>query len=223
MDPANPRRLIAATNKIQETTVGGSPSGTQGYANCFFNTCAWKIISPNLTGSSIDYITALAMGPAGQTGTIFTGSTDGLVYMTTNDGSTWTNITGSGLTGGVTGIAFNPANLAEVWAATGYGVFHTTNAGATTTWTVLQGTLVTPRSLAIDRFNPSIVYVGSDTGAVVCTACGGASPAPNWVPLGTGMPMCKCSVSISLATERILSLGRTGVESGHFQSCRLRA
>jgi alpha-tubulin suppressor-like RCC1 family protein len=205
MDPVNPRRLIAATNRVYETTVGGSPSGTVGYTNCLLNTCAWKPISGNLTSStspglctpegSGQCISAMAIGPAGQTGTIFTGSTDGVVYRTTDDGLSWTNVTGTGLNDrSITGIAYNPSNIAEVWVTTSSttsttnGVFHTTSAGLFTTWSALTGSTEKPNSIAVDRFNPSIIYVGTDIGTMVCTSCGGTSPVSMWAPFGTGLP-----------------------------------
>ena len=67
MDPTNPQRLIAGTNKVYQSTSGGAPG-------------SWTAISSDLTtGTTVfasgDFLSAITMGQkAGQTGIIFTGS-----------------------------------------------------------------------------------------------------------------------------------------------------
>ena len=93
----NPNVLYCAANVLFKTTNGGQ---------------SWKVISPNLTwhdttklgssggpitkdNTSIEYygtIFTLAESPL-KKGVIWTGSDDGLIYVTKNGGKTWQNVT----------------------------------------------------------------------------------------------------------------------------------
>ena len=199
LDPTNPQRLLAGTNRVYESTNAGS---------------AWNVISPDLaTGTAIpsgaDYLSRIAMGQqTGQTGIIFTGSEFGTVEMTTNDGGSWTDITGNLPTPTaaaylfpnpwISGIAFNPANPQEAWVTLGGvgvpNVWHTTNAGAGATWTSLGGSGASAlpdapvSGIVLDPSKPGVIYIGTYYGAMACSSCGGASPSPSWSVLGSGLP-----------------------------------
>jgi hypothetical protein len=151
---------------------------------------------------------------------VMTGSWFGKVWMTksgrTVTSSGWIDITGNlpafnqSVYAGepwITGLAVNPANNSEAWAtvgvATGARVWHTTNAGATpTNWTDITGSMasVVVDSLTVDPLNPSVLYVGTDTGPLWCSTCGGNSPAPNWLALGAGIPNARID-ALSLTAD----------------------
>jgi len=206
MDPTNPSRLLAATNKVYESSSGGLPAGTQGYTLTCLGPCGWTLISSGaLTDPSNagDYISAMAMGQTGSSvNTIVTGSDAGTIFLTTNDGGTngtgWTNISGVSPTNLPTnhigGIAINPKNSAELWVAedTTYAayVWHTMNATCgtgCTTWSALSGTDAQGTSVVVDPYNLAI-YVATHAGVRVCTTCYGAAASPNWANLGTALP-----------------------------------
>jgi hypothetical protein len=202
-------RLYAATNRVYRTANGGLPAGgTRSGA-------PWTAVSNDLTagtvnltsGSRPDFINTMAIGSGATSGTVITGSWFGKVWMTTNGPTVtstgWTNITGdlppfsqSAYTGNawISGVAVNPTNSSEAWAtigvASGARVFHTTNAGAAAHWTDITGAMpsVVVDSLTVDPLNPSTVYVGTDTGPLWCSTCGGNVPSPSWVTLGAGLP-----------------------------------
>ena len=214
MDPGNPQRLVAATNKVYLSTNGGGAGGP----------ASWIPISPGLTSGTVyssiaDQITTLFMGPRGDTGSVMTGSRRGSAFLSTHavDASaTWTNITGNlppfpGVgspeyappNAWISGLTFNPANPSEAWATIGGlgvgHVWHTLNAGATagTSWTSLDGSglsglaNVIVDSILLDPASSSTIYVGTDFGVMVCSTCGGPSPTPTWAPLGSGLPSVK--------------------------------
>ena len=47
---------------------------------------------------------------------------------------------------------------------------------------------VVATALIVDPTNPSTLYLGTSSGALVCADCGGASPAATWARLGTSLP-----------------------------------
>ena len=180
-------RLYAASNRLYRTTSGGLPSGGTG------STGAWAAISGDLTAGTVtttagpqaDVINTMAIASGASTA-LLTGSWFGRVWLTKigPTGTSWTNVTGnlpafneSSYTGNswVTGLAVNPANNAEAWAAIGTAsgarVWHTTNAGTfPTVWTDITGAMpnVVVTSLTVDPLNPATVYAGTDTGPLWC-------------------------------------------------------
>jgi hypothetical protein len=221
LDRLNPSRLVAGTSHVWESNSGGVPAGS-----------GWHAISPDLTYgaacSGCDFISALTIVPG--TGTIFTGSHFGRVQMTTDDGSNWTDITGSGIPDpfavsnlffprdAIGDIQYNPSNANELWIA--YGgidfstprgrVFHTTNAaaGGATVWTDISGSLPADpaRSLYVDPTTPGTVYVGTWHGVYVCTTCGAGSPmAPSWSILGSGLPQVEVSQMTPTSDGKVLA------------------
>ena len=214
-------RLYGATNRLYRTTTGGRPSGGTGSGG------AWAAVSPDLTagvvstsaGPRADFINTMALTSTGASNTVITGSWFGKVWLSKfgPTGTSWTNITGAlpvfsepSNTGNswITAVALNPANAAEAWVAIGVSsgsrVFHSTNAGAIpTTWTDITGTMamgVVVDALTVDLLNPSIVYMGTDSGPLWCSTCGGSSPSPSWVALGAGIPNARVD-AISLTDD----------------------
>lgn len=212
MDTTNPLRLYGATNQVYRTTTGGVPAGTTRATT----PGSWASISPDLTtGTAVnaggDPIHTMTIGEGTTSGTLLTASTYGKVWESTNadQGSpAWADITGSGTsslpaytsaqsTGNawITGLAVNRTDSHEVWATvgelTGGRVFHSTNAGdSTTAWVDLSGNLPAGvvDSILVDVSNPQTIYVGTDTGTFVCQTCGGPTATGTWLQLGTKLP-----------------------------------
>jgi len=211
MDPTNPQRLLAGTNRVYQSLSGGLPAGPSG----------WAPISGDLTtGTQFttrgDRLQVTALGSPTSSGTVITGSRFGAVSISTNATSAnpqWTNIS-SNLpvpsranfvfpNSWISGVAVNPANPAEAWVTIGGlnipHVWHTVTAGSPsgTIWSDLTGTGTSAvpneivNGIAIDPFNRATVYVGTDFGVLVCSTCGGSAAAPAWAVLGTGLPNVK--------------------------------
>jgi hypothetical protein len=212
MDPTSTTaanaRLYAGTNHVYRTTSGGLPNGGTT------TTGTWTSISNDLTtgsGGTVhppDWVHMMAIGSAKFHGTLITGSWFGKVFMTTNADTaspTWVDITGSGATGlpswslavdsgnaWITGLALNPLDNKEAWVTigtvSGGRVWHTTNASSGQ-WSDISSTLpssLVVTSITVDPIRPQNVYLGTDAGTLACASCGGATPAPSWVPLGAG-------------------------------------
>ncbi len=216
MDPSNPQRLLAGTNRVYLTQNGGGSGGP----------ASWSPISSDITTGTANFVgladrlSMVSIGPAGALGTVMTGSRYGAVFKSTNPpgtfptSATWVNVTGNlpqptrpsivFPNPWITGVAMNPTNPAEAWVTiggVGIGhVWHTMNAGASTgtVWSDI-GAPAVPNvvvdALAVDpsTLNPSTIYIGTDTGVMMCTGCGGATPTPSWSTLGTGLPAVKVS------------------------------
>jgi photosystem II stability/assembly factor-like uncharacterized protein len=181
MDPNNPQRLYLGTHRVYRSTNGAGN---------------WTAISPDLTDGSgggnlvFGTMTTLAVAPSAP-GTVYAGSDDGNVHVTTNDGGSWTEIdTGLPLRW-VTRVAVDPGNAAIAYVTfSGYKqddflphVFRTTNFGGM--WTDISSNLpeVPINDLIVDPENTSRLYIATDVGVFTTTDLGGT-----WDVLGTGLP-----------------------------------
>ena len=221
LDPANPQRIVAGTNRIWYSPTGGVPAGPSG----------WTAISADLTSGTRfnpkgDRLGVIGLGPTGVMGPVLTSSRYGVLSRSGNSGAVpaltdWVAITGNlpafpgftqsagptflaGPAGWVSGIAINPANPKEVWVTIGGvnvgHVWHTmdVSVGAGTSWTDISGAGATgvPNqvvdTIALDPAT-GILYIGTDTGVLACSSCGGVSASGNWAPLGTGLPNVQVS------------------------------
>jgi uncharacterized repeat protein (TIGR01451 family) len=178
MDSANSLNLYFGTYRVYQTTNG---AGT------------WTAISPDLTVGGD--ISTLAVDPR-DTNVVWSGSSDGQVYVTTNANAgvsaVWTNqSTGlpvryvSRLVGdphGVCKLTCTPLTTYATFAGFGSGhVFRTQNNGST--WTDISGDLpdVPVNDLVVDPTLGNTLYVATDIG-VFQTRNGGT----NWTALGIG-------------------------------------
>src|SRR3984893_252549 len=143
MDQNNPLTLYTPSFRIYQTLDGAN---------------TWTAISPDLTGGGSASISTLAI-QEGNSNEVVVGTSDGHIQLTTNAtsgiGSTWTDITGTGLPNRFVTSVFVPKNLPNTVFATFSGfcgnnvnfsdtkghVFMTTNAnaGAGTVWTDISG------------------------------------------------------------------------------------
>lgn len=209
-------RLYAATNYVYRTTTGGLPAGGAGQGQAWTLISSNNIDQGTYNtpgGPRPDFINTLALGSGATSGSLLTGSWFGQVGMTTTAADpavAWWPVTGDlpsytissySANPWISALVLNPANNAEAWAAidtaSGGRVFHTTNLTVNGVpncciphWVDISGTMpgVVVDSLALDPLNPSVLYAGTDTGPVWCSACGGTTAAPNWAALGIGIP-----------------------------------
>jgi photosystem II stability/assembly factor-like uncharacterized protein len=158
MDAASPSRLYAGTDRLWRTTNGG----TQWYAR-----------SPHFAGN----VSAIGFA-SGITSTLYAGTADGELQVTTNGGAatpTWNDTSGNGLPHRfITDIAVDPANPSEAYVSvSGFGtghLFHTTNAGGT--WTNVSGPTAPAKlpnapvnAVAVDwTASTPVLYAGTDVG-----------------------------------------------------------
>lgn len=177
MDPTNPNRLLAGTNYLYETTNGAA---------------SWTRIS-STSLSPFAAISAIAIARSAPR-TIYVGTGDGKLWVTTNDGGTWTDRT-AGTVGAlgyfVTALAVSPTNPLDVvvtfsgfdGAGNGGHVYRSANGGAT--WQDVSTSLPdTPVSSVLrNPTNPGIFYLGTDSGFFFTTN-GGAG----WKRYQLGLP-----------------------------------
>ena len=117
---------------------------------------------------------------------IFAGTEDykgnkGSVYLSTDNGSNWTQIN-NGLTTSLYAVYSIVVNGSNIFAGTyGSGVFHSTNNGSN--WTQVNNGLTSPRlivsSLAISGNN---IFAGTDSGVFLSTNNG-----TNWTKVNDGL------------------------------------
>lgn len=178
MDPSNSQVLVAGTYRVFRTTDAA------GF---------WTAISGDLTGAGAS-ATISALAIAKSTGaTIYAGTSGGAadssrVWVTTNTGSNWTQLTKAPLPNRyVTSIAVHPTNKDTVIVTySGYGgghVFRSTNRGGI--WTNISGDLpdLPVNKVIIDPANPNIhLIIGTDLG-IFETTNGGT----NWTQQNNGL------------------------------------
>ncbi len=137
---------------------------------------SWQAISGDLTGGeqSRGRLIAIAVAPS-DPGTIYTGSSDGLVAVTRNQGSSWSDVTGSSMPNRyVSDIAVSPQSATKAYVTfNGFSthtpakpgkIFRTSNAGGS--WQDITNNLpdVPVLSIALDPENANHLYVGTDIG-----------------------------------------------------------
>lgn len=155
----------------------------------------WNVISPDLTRGAngrLGTLTALsnAVLPSTQR-VIYTGADDGRVMVTTNSGTSWTDISAGLPVRYVTDVIADKRNPAIAYVTlsgfnmdnTSTHIFRTTNYGAN--WNNISGNLlnVPANSLIIDYNKDSTLFVGTDAGVYYTTRLGAS-----WAQLGTGLP-----------------------------------
>ncbi len=185
MDPSNPAILVAGTYRVFRTTNSAG---------------SWTAISTDLTGdgdgagqvgSQNSAISAIAIAKTSSAtiyvGTSGSGTVTSRVQVTTNTGSTWTNVTNVPLPDRyVTSFAIDPTNASRAFVGfSGYGtghVFLTTNRG--TSWTNASGNLpdIPVNALLIDPNNLTHIVAGTDLGVFMSTDNG-----VTWIQRNTGL------------------------------------
>lgn len=174
MDPSNNETLYFGTYRVYQTTNGAS---------------SWHTISSDVTGGGS--LTTIAVAPS-NVKTIYTGSSSGHVYVTTNagTGATWREASSGLPAQSITQIAVSPASPSTAYVAfsgfpsgSGHHIYKTTNSG--TSWTDISVRLPnTPvNDLAVDPTYSNTLYAATDIW-VFYTTNGGST----WMTLGSGLP-----------------------------------
>lgn len=168
MDPSDSATLYLGSYRLYKTTNRGEN---------------WSPISGDLTnGESFNAISAIAIAKS-SSATIYVGTSDGNLYVTTNGGATFRSIRAGLPLRFISRIAVDPVNAQIAYVSlSGFGsghVFKTTN--GENTWSDISGNLpdIPVNALTLDPFVPSIVYIGTDNGVFVTTD-GGAT----WAAVG---------------------------------------
>jgi photosystem II stability/assembly factor-like uncharacterized protein len=168
-------------------------------------TSSWARRSRNLAYPG--YISTIA--PAGDGKTLLVGTTDGSVWSSTNNGTSFTDRT-SGLPGrSVTNIKASPTDVNTYYVTlSGFGASHvlkTTNLGAN--WKDITGTLpdISCNVIVVDKLHPTNLYVGTDVGVFFSPDDGA-----DWLPYGTGLPNTAVTDMGYHYNNRVLRAGTHG-------------
>ena len=196
MDPVNPLRLYYGTYRVYQTSDGASN---------------WTPISGDLTSGrgALDDVEIAPSDP----NVIWTASSDGRVFVTTNAGSgagaVWTDRSAGLLAvplGAIAIDARDPMTAFAGIASPGYNMVYRTRDGGKT-WTNVSGTLpkVGVHSMLADPDLTGTVYLGTELGAFVTTDNGST-----WNPLATGLPYVSVSGLALHRPTRTLRAGTYG-------------
>ena len=204
LDPTNATRLYYGTNRVYRSTNGTS----------------WSVISPDLTngpgsgssGQVYGTLTTLAVSPL-DGGVIWAGSDDGRVHVSTNSGSSWTDVSTALPDRWITSVRTDPVTreVAYVtvsgfrWGSPLPHVFRTANLGAT--WSAIASNLpeAPANDLAVDPANPSRLFVATDLGVYESFDLGGS-----WHALGSNLPNVVVTVLAVQSSTRQLIAGTYG-------------
>lgn len=175
---------------------------------------AWTVISPDLTGGPHfglsgqvqGTLTTLAVSPL-DGDVIWSGSDDGLVYVTTDGGGNWTDVSSALPDRWVTSVRTDPFDRETAyvtisgfrWAEPLPHVFRTTDLGAN--WQAIAGNLpeAPANDILADPNQAGRYYVATDVG-VYETLNGGAF----WFLTGTGLPnVVVTSLALDVANQEL--------------------
>lgn len=182
-NPLNSNSLFLGTNKVYKTTNQGM---------------SWGVISPDLTNNTgvansyptvYETITTIAASAA-DTNFIYAGTDDGHVWITTNNGLNWNNISSGLPVRWVTRIAADPFDPMRAYVTlSGYRyhdnmshVYYTIDGGQN--WIDIGGNLpdIPVSDIVIDTVNNTL-YLATDVGVFYSY-----SGSTTWTMLGTSLP-----------------------------------
>ncbi|HMB68936.1 MAG TPA: FlgD immunoglobulin-like domain containing protein, partial [bacterium] len=183
MDPTDRLTLYCGSYRVYRTTNGGG---------------SWSVISPDLTdgpGSgnlTIGTLTTLDVAPS-DPATIWAGSDDGNVHVSTNGGSTWSEVDAGLPSRYVTRVTADHTDDSVAYVAlSGFTldepqphVFRTTDHGAS--WTDVSGNLpdAPVNDVIVDPEDGDRLFVATDVGVFVTNDLGGT-----WTKIGVDLPLC---------------------------------
>ena len=199
MDPSTEGVVYLGTYRLYRSTNRGD---------------SWTAISDDLSLGQ-GHVAAIAVAPS-DASTIYVGSSDGLVHVTSNTGGTWTNVTKSPLPNRyVSRIIVSASDPQTAYAVyNGFDthtpnspghVFKTTDGGQS--WQNISGNLpdVPAITLAIPPSQPGTLYLGTDTGVFRSTNDGA-----DWEPFNNGLPFVAVVDLILTPDERFIFAGTHG-------------
>ncbi|MCW8824594.1 MAG: T9SS type A sorting domain-containing protein [Ignavibacteriaceae bacterium] len=197
MDPNNNNILYYGTDYLYRTTNSADN---------------WTKISPKLTdytsGSRLGTITTIAVAPT-NSDVIYVGSDDSHVWVSSDNGTTWNEISDGLPIRWVSRIAVDPTNENIVyvtfnglkWRDPQSHVFRSTDMG--TTWSDISSNLpdAPVDAFAVDPVDPSRLYLGNDVGMYVSFNSG-----QSWWVLGEGLPVLPIGdIEIHPATRELVA------------------
>ena len=201
MDPNTSSLLYYGTHSLYRTTNGAA---------------TWTKISTQLTdwitGSRLGTITTIAVAPT-NSNVIYVGTDDAHVWVTSNNGTNWVDVS-SGLTQRwVTRVVVDPGDENIVYA-TFNGlkwhdpqphVYRSTNKGST--WIDISSNLpdAPVNAFAVDNNYSNRLYLGNDVGMYVSFNTG-----QSWEVLGEGLPVLPIGDIKIHPTENFLAAGTYG-------------
>ncbi len=160
LDPANQSRILYATDHLYESVDKGAHFVAIG--------------SPGVAGFNPSDYSSGSLGAYGNTIYVYAG---GVIYVTTNDGASWTASTLPGNASPVGDIYVSPSNTMDVIATVasfgGGHIYHSTNGGVS--WVDISGNIPNEpfNAIKVDTASGSL-YAGGDDG-VYYSANQGAS------------------------------------------------
>ncbi len=182
MDPSDHNTLYYGSHRLYRTTDGAA---------------SWTAISSDLTSGddpgnlNFGTLTTIDISPV-DSQTIYVGTDDANVWVTTNYGTNWTNISATLPTRWVTRVVADPADSGTVYVTqSGYAendplphIHRSTDYGQN--WTPIHSNLpdAPVTDVIVDPVLDSTLYVGTDFGVYVSSDLG-----QSWSVLGNGMPM----------------------------------
>jgi photosystem II stability/assembly factor-like uncharacterized protein len=155
----------------------------------------------DLTKGNRDVLSAIGVSRS-NTQVIYTGSSQGRAMVSSDGGTTWTDITAGLPNRFIERIVVDPSNPSLAYlSVSGFGtghVFKTSDGGAT--WMDVSGNLpnVPTNALLIDPLNSQVVYAGTDIG-VFRSATGGGT----WESFNEGLPPVPVTTFAAQAGGRI--------------------
>lgn len=179
MDPNNSSILYYGTNYLYRTTNGAA---------------FWNKVSPELTdysGERLGTITTIAVAPT-NSNVIYVGTDDSHIWVSSDNASTWTEISDALPIRWVTRVVVDPTNENIVyatfnglkWKDSQPHVFRSTDKGVT--WSDISSNLpdAPVNAFAVDNLNPEKLYLGNDVGMYFSYNSG-----QSWYVLGEGLPV----------------------------------
>ncbi len=201
MDPVDHNVLYYGTDRIYRTTNGAA---------------YWTVISPDLTddipGTRLGTVTTIDVAPTNPN-VIYAGTDDSHVWVTTDHGSNWTDISSALPYRWVTRVKVDPNDENKVyvtfsglkWHDPQPHVFRSTNMGAD--WTNISSNLpdAPVNAFAVDNNYSERLYLGSDVGAFVSFNSGAS-----WQPIADALPVVSVYDMKIHPVENYLAIGTHG-------------
>jgi hypothetical protein len=173
LDPSNSARLIFGSDSLFESTDQGNTWTAIGVAG-----------SANFNNGK-NPILAIAVAPNSPNTIYVTAGSN--IYVTTDDGVTWSSVGNPSVFATITGIAVDPANSQHVYIVPNSSVFvqpgqvyESLNGGQA--WKNITSNLP-PNPTDTITFANNTIFVGSDAGAYESTNDGAS-----WAPIAAGLP-----------------------------------
>jgi hypothetical protein len=193
LDPLNSARLLLGTNRVYESTNRGD---------------SWNAIS---TPNSGGWTTSAPIDTLAASGSTIYASAGGQIFVTLNDGASWTGIDIAGFSDHFNRLIIDPTNSQIAYivrdrfsTASGGHVFKTVNGGAT--WADISTGLpnIPTEAIALDPRDGAL-YVGTDSGIYVS-----ANAGTSWSLFGVGLPAVRVTDLQINTTLGVLTIGTYG-------------